>query len=56
MKSRIMTTIVVLLAIVGIATAQTLSVASVEAKKGGPAELVVNVSGATAIINIMASK
>ena len=47
MKSRILTTIVALLAIVGSATAQTLSVASVEAKKGEQAEIVVSVSGAT---------
>ena len=49
MKSRILTTIVALLAIVGSATAQTLSVASVEAKKGEQAEIVVSVSGATAM-------
>ena len=52
MKRRIMQTIVALLAIVSSATAQTLSVASVEAKAGEPAELVVNgsdISGVTAL-------
>ena len=44
MKRRITQTIVALLAIVSSATAQTLSVASVEAKAGEPAELVVNAS------------
>ena len=42
MKRRILQTIVALLAIVGGATAQTLSVASVEATTGGQAELVVS--------------
>ena len=45
MKRRIIQTIVALLAIVSSATAQTLSVASVEAKAGEQAELVVSASG-----------
>ena len=52
MKRRITQTIVALLAIVSSATAQTLSVASVEAKAGEQAELVVNasdISGVTAL-------
>ena len=49
MKRRILQTIVALLAIAGGATAQTLSVASVEATKGGQAELVVRASGMTGV-------
>ena len=49
MKRRILQTIVALLAIAGGATAQTLSVASVEATKGGQAELVVSASGMTGV-------
>jgi hypothetical protein len=49
MKRRILQTIVALLAIAGGATAQTLSVASVEATKGGKAELVVRASGMTGV-------
>ena len=47
MKQRILQTIVALLAIVSSATAQTLSIASVEAKAGEQAELVVSGSGMT---------
>ena len=47
MKRRILQTIVLLLAIAGGATAQTLSVVSVEATTGGQAELVVSASGMT---------
>ena len=47
MKRRILQTIVALLAIAGGATAQTLSVASIEATTGGQAELVVSGSGMT---------
>ena len=49
MKRRILQPIVALLAIAGGATAQTLSVASVEATKGGQAELVVRASGMTGV-------
>ena len=49
MKRRILQTIVALLAIAGGATAQTLSVASVETTKGGQAELVVSASGMTGV-------
>ena len=49
MKRRITQTIVALLAIVSSATAQTLSVASVEAKAGEQAELVVNASGISGV-------
>ena len=49
MKRRILQTIVALLAIAGGATAQTLSVASVEATKGGQAELVVRASSMTGV-------
>ena len=49
MKRRIFQTIVALLAIVGSATAQTLSVASVEATTGGQAELVVSGSGMSGV-------
>ena len=49
MKQRILQTIVALLAIAGGATAQTLSVASVETTKGGQAELVVSASGMTGV-------
>ncbi len=45
MKRRILQTIVALLAIVSSATAQTLSVASIEAQTGEQAELVVSASG-----------
>ena len=45
MKQRILQTIVALVAIVSSATAQTLSVADIEAKVGEQAELVVRVSG-----------
>ena len=44
-----MQTIVALLAIVSSATAQTLSIASVEVKAGEPAELVVNASGISGV-------
>ena len=44
-KQRILQTIVALLAIAGDATAQTLSVASIEATAGGQAELEVSASG-----------
>ena len=49
MKRRILQNIVALLAIAGGATAQTLSVASVEAKKGEQAELVVSASGMSGV-------
>ena len=49
MKQRILQTIVALLAIVSSATAQTLSIASVEAKAGEQAELVVSASGMTGV-------
>ena len=49
MKRRILQTIVALLAIADGATAQTLSVASVEATKGGQTELVVSASGMTGV-------
>ncbi len=49
MKQRILQTIVALLAIAGGATAQTLSVASVETTKGGQAELVVRASSMTGV-------
>ena len=49
MKRRILQTIVALLAIAGGATAQTLSVASVETTKGGQAELVVRASSMTGV-------
>ncbi len=49
MKQRILQTIVALLAIVSSATAQTLSIASVEAKAGEQAELVVSGSGMTGV-------
>ena len=46
---RILQTIVALLAIVSSATAQTLSVASIEAKTGEQAELVVSTSGKSGV-------
>ena len=49
MKQRILQTIVALLAIVSSATAQTLSVASIEAKTGELAELVVSTSGMSGV-------
>ena len=49
MKRRILQTIVVLLAIASNATAQTLSVASVEATTGGQAQLVVSANGITGV-------
>ena len=49
MKRRILQTIVALLAIVGGATAQTLSVASVETTTGGQAELVVSANGMSGV-------
>ena len=49
MKRRILQTIVALLAIVSSATAQTLSVASIEAKTGEQAELVVSTSGMSGV-------
>ena len=49
LKRRLLQTIVALLAIAGGATAQTLSVASIEATTGGQAELVVNASGMSGV-------
>ena len=49
MERRILQTIVALLAIVSSATAQTLSVASIEAKTGEQAELVVSTSGMSGV-------
>ena len=48
-KQRILQTIVALLAIAGDATAQTLSVASIEATAGGQAELEVSASGMSGV-------
>lgn len=49
MKQRILQTIVALLTIASSATAQTLSVASIEAKTGEQAELVVSTSGMSGV-------
>ena len=49
MKKRLHMTLIALLAMAGGVTAQTLSVASVEAKAGEPAELVVNASGISGV-------